>query len=150
MIHVHKIISSGFGIGYLGKGSGTVAAAVCCILWYLFRLDLYFTLSIVATLAIIIIGIWSSNEVELLWGHDSARVVIDEIAGMAIAMIALPLNWKYFVTAFVLFRFFDIVKPLYIRKMELFPGGWGVMMDDVLAGIYALLLVQLMVRLNIF
>jgi phosphatidylglycerophosphatase A len=104
----------------------------------------------VATLAIIIIGIWSSNEVELLWGHDSARVVIDEIAGMAIAMIALPLNWKYFVTAFVLFRFFDIVKPLYIRKMELFPGGWGVMMDDVLAGIYALLLVQLMVRLNIF
>ena len=62
----------------------------------------------------------------------------DEVAGQCISMLFLPVTIKYVLISLILFRFFDIVKPLYIKKMEKFPGGWGIMFDDVLAGIYAI------------
>lgn len=88
------------------------------------------------------IGVWSSSMVEPLWGKDPARVVIDEVAGMCISLLFLPVNVKYLLSALILFRFFDIVKPLLIRKMESLPAGWGIMMDDVLAGVYTNILLQ--------
>ena len=73
--------------------------------------------------------------------------MIDEVAGMCITLLFIPVNWQYGLAGWILFRFFDIVKPLYIRKMELLPGGWGVMMDDILAGLYANILVSLVIWL---
>jgi phosphatidylglycerophosphatase A len=80
--------------------------------------------------------------VDSLWGKDSSKVVIDEMAGMAIALLMVPRDFSYVLISLIAFRFFDIVKPLGVRKLEILPKGWGVMADDVLAGFYALLFVH--------
>jgi phosphatidylglycerophosphatase A len=146
----HKLIATSLGIGYIGKGAGTVAAVACCICWYLAWAGAYQAIpSVIITVIITFVGVWSSNKVVPLWGEDPARVVIDEVAGMCIGMLFLPVTVTYVLCALILFRFFDIVKPLYIKKMELLPGGWGIMMDDVLAGIYTNILLQLVVAFKL-
>ena len=142
---MHKIIATGFGIGYIGKGSGTIAALACCGVWYVTGGGNPLVATLI-TVAITGIGIWSATNVEKYWGVHSSRVVIDEIAGMCISLLFLPFTFPVLCAAFVLFRFFDIVKPLYIRRTEALPGGWGVMTDDVLAGLYTNIILQLMVR----
>jgi phosphatidylglycerophosphatase A len=143
----HRLVSTCLGLGYIRKGGGTVAAAACCIAWYFAWAggNWYFWEPVVVTVAFLVIGIWSAGKVEAGWGEDSYRVVIDEVAGMCITLLFVPVKWPYVVIGLVLFRFFDIVKPLYIRKMELLDGGWGVMMDDVLAGVYANLILQVII-----
>ena len=76
------------------------------------------------------------------WGKDPKQTVIDEMIGLSIAVLGLPLSWPYLLGAFILFRFFDIAKPLGIRQLEEAPKGWGVMLDDVLAGVYANICLQ--------
>jgi len=147
---MHKIIATGLGIGYIRKGSGTVAAAACALVWYFSQAGGYPTVITYAIAAlIVIVGVWSSGIVEKYWGKDSHYVVIDEIAGMSISLFFLPVTLPVVLAAFILFRFFDIVKPLYIRRTEQLPGGWGVMMDDVAAGIYSNILVQIAVRFHV-
>lgn len=143
----HRLVSTCLGIGYIRKGGGTVAAVVCCIAWYFAGKGGTgsFWLPVGVTLALLALGTWSAGKVEAGWGKDSYRVVIDEVAGMCITLLFVPVRWPYVIIGLVLFRFFDIVKPLYIRKMEQLDGGWGVMMDDVLAGIYANLILQIVV-----
>jgi phosphatidylglycerophosphatase A len=104
---------------------------------------------IAVTYLITVIGLWSSSLVENDWGKDSSRIVIDEAAGMCISLLFIPVTPVYIITAFVLFRFFDILKPLYIRRAEALPGGWGVMMDDVCAGIYSNLVLQVIIYAGI-
>ncbi len=148
----HKLISTCLGIGYIGKGAGTVAAIATCIAWYFAWAGGYppLYLSLLITIVITLIGVWSSGIVEKIWGKDPSKVVIDEAAGMCISLLFLPVNLKYVIAALILFRFFDIVKPLLIKKMEKFPGGWGIMLDDVLAGVYANILLQLVVLFKLF
>jgi phosphatidylglycerophosphatase A len=147
-----ELAATSLGIGYIGKGAGTVAAVACCICWYLAWAGGYppAILSIIITVLIILLGIWAGNKVEPLWGKDHQRVVIDEVAGMCIALLFIPVSLKYVLTALILFRFFDITKPLLIKKMEDLPGGWGVMMDDVLAGVYANILLQAVVAFKLY
>src|SRR6195952_1046916 len=134
----HKLISTSLGIGYIGKGAGTVAAVACSVCWYLVYRNGHQPIpSLFITIAITLLGIWSSNVVSKIWGKAPARVVIDEVAGMCISLLFVPVTLKYVVAALILFRFFDIAKPLYIKKLEKLSGGWGIMLDDVLAGIYA-------------
>jgi phosphatidylglycerophosphatase A len=147
----HKLISTSLGIGYIGKGAGTVAAVACCICWYLAWVSGYNPVTtIITTILITLIGVWSSDVVSKIWGKDPSRVVIDEVAGMCISLLFIPVTLKYVIIALVLFRFFDIVKPLFIRKLEVFPGGWGIMLDDVLAGIYANIILQAVIWLKLF
>jgi phosphatidylglycerophosphatase A len=147
----HKLISTSLGIGYIGKGAGTVAAVACCICWYLAWASGFNPVTTIAiTVFITLIGIWSSDVVSKIWGKDPSRVVIDEVAGMCISLLFIPVTIKYVIIALVLFRFFDIVKPLFIRKMEMFSGGWGIMLDDVLAGIYANIILQALIWFKIF
>jgi phosphatidylglycerophosphatase A len=148
----HKLFSTSFGIGYIGKGAGTIAAIACCMCWYAAWVGGYppLLLSIIITAAITVIGVWSSGVVEKLWGKDPSRVVIDEVSGMAISLLFVPVSVKYLLFALILFRFFDIAKPMFIRKMESLPGGWGIMADDVLAGIYANILVNTVVWFKLF
>jgi len=138
-----------FGIGYIGKGAGTAAAIVTALVWYgLSNIGLAgFLPALGATLIIIGFGIWSGNVVEPLWGKDHNRVVIDEVAGMCISLLWIPATPLNILIGLILFRFFDILKPLFIRKLEALPGGWGVMFDDVLAGIYANIVLQVFIRL---
>lgn len=147
----HKLIATSLGIGYIGKGAGTVAAVFCCICWYLAWAGGYPVFyPLLATLLVTAVGIWSSGRVVPLWGKDPSRVVIDEVAGMCISLLFVPVNWKYVLAGLILFRFFDIVKPLFIRRMEAFKNGWGIMLDDILSGIYANLLLQVIIYFRIF
>lgn len=149
-MRIHKLISTVFGIGYASKGGGTIAALVCCVIWYLLKIDGYATSTMLATTLVLVVGIWSANVVEQDWGKDSSKVVIDEVAGMMISLLFIPFAVTYIIAALVLFRFFDIVKPLYIKKTEQLPGGWGVMLDDVQAGIYANLMMQGIIFFKLF
>lgn len=147
MMFTAKAISTCLGIGYIQKGAGTVAALAGCIAWYFIQVrGVNGWVNVAAIIVLLAIGIWSANVVEKAWGHDSNRIVIDELLGMCISLFLIPLQWKYIAAAFILFRFFDIAKPLYIRKAEALPGGWGVMADDVLAGIYSNLLLMVVVK----
>lgn len=148
----YKLIATGLGIGYIGKGAGTVAALATALLWYLFlsgSVDGSFAVPSGITLVIIAVGVWSADGVEALWGKDHNRVVIDEVAGMCVTLLFLPISIKYTVIGFFLFRFFDIAKPLFIRRLESLKGGWGVMADDILAGIYSNLVMQIIVLTNL-
>src|SRR5690606_33558015 len=148
----HKLISTGLGIGYIGRGAGTAAAAATCLLWYLFQsgsINDSFLVPSLITIAITIVGVWSSSKVEVEWGKDHNRVVVDEVAGMCITLLFIPFSITYIIIGFLLFRFFDIVKPLYIRRLERLKGGWGVMADDVLAGIYSNIIIQVVVLANL-
>ena len=151
MIKLHKLVATVFGIGYVEKGGGTIAAAVCCIIWLLIPAgDFTNSWQVLLTIAISVLGVWSGNVVEALWGKDSNKIVIDEVAGMMITLLFIPVQFKFVLAGLVLFRFFDIAKPLFIRKMETLPKGWGVMADDILAGIYAHLVLKLIIDLKIF
>lgn len=143
MINLQKAIATVCGIGFIQKGAGSVAAAVYCVIWYLSPLGNNMPAQVVGLILVLAAGVWSAGGVEKIWEHDSNKVVIDEVAGMMIALLFVAVNVKYVVAGFVLFRFFDIVKPLWIKRMEKLPGGWGVMADDVLAGVYAWLLLGL-------
>jgi phosphatidylglycerophosphatase A len=153
---MHKLIATGLGIGYIRKGAGTVAAIVCCAVWYTIAVnsshpsDDLGIIPLLITILITVIGIWSSDVVEEQWGKDSNRVVIDEIAGMCLSLLYVPVNEKSILAGLFLFRLFDIAKPFGIRKLEKLPGGWGVMLDDLLAGLYANLLLQLASRGGLF
>lgn len=150
MMQLHKSLTHCLGIGYI-KGGGTIAAAVACIVWYLARSADYFNWwAFAATALVILIGTWSSSRVEKDWGKDSSRVVIDEVAGMMVSLLFIPVALNYVIAGFVLFRLLDITKPLLIRRTESLPGGWGVMMDDIVAGVYTNLLLHTIMWLNIF
>jgi phosphatidylglycerophosphatase A len=140
-------IATGGGAGFMPKAPGT-AGAIEGVLVYLLmeRLDLgaYFAHAIIFFL---IIGTWSAYRVELFWGGDSQRIVVDEIAGQMItfglAAGRYPLSALYVFIGFVLFRLFDITKPFPLRRLENMKWGVGVMADDVGAGIYALVALTL-------
>ena len=145
----NKAIATVGGIGYLPKGGGTAAAALYCIIWLLWSsMPIY--VELIVTFLMVTIGIYSASKVEILWGKDSSKVVIDEFAGMMISLLFVPVEWKYLIVAFVLFRFFDIAKPLGIRRLENLPGGWGVMADDVLAGMYTWIILMTCIWFKIF
>jgi phosphatidylglycerophosphatase A len=110
------------------------------LLWYLLP-STWHPLTVPFLLAMA--GIWSADQFAgQLNQKDPRCVVIDEVAGMALALAALPRNWRVYLAALVLFRLLDIVKPGPIRKAEQLPGGWGIMADDLLAGLTANLLIR--------
>ncbi|MCK8494974.1 phosphatidylglycerophosphatase A [Spirosoma sp. RP8] len=138
-----KLIATGLGIGYIPKGGGTVASVACCLVWYwLAPGDSSFFAPFLITGLVTAIGIWSADSVEEQWGKDSYRVVIDEIAGMCLSLLFIPIHEKSLLAGLLLFRLFDISKPFGIRKLEKVSGGWGVMLDDLLAGLYTNLLLR--------
>lgn len=142
---IHIIIATGFGSGFSPFAPGTAGALLATLIWLALSCTLSPTWLIIITALLIIVftvaGIYSANAVEPIWGEDPSRVVVDEMVGVWIPLLVAPAgNLWYALAAFVLFRLFDIFKPLGIRKMESLKGGVGVMMDDILAGIYSLIL----------
>ena len=136
-----RLISSGLYVGYLPAAQGTFGSlwgiALCLIVPAHLMIVLW--LSIPLLLAA---GVWSSSKCEIFWGHVPGRVVIDEIVGMLITLVFLTPSMTLLCTGFILFRLFDIFKPPPIRLLEKLPGGWGVMTDDIVAGIYAHLVLR--------
>lgn len=146
----YKFMASGFGVGWLPVAPGTWGAAEAILLLFPF-LKLNVSHSIytlfLSTLIVLFtwIGVKSVNYLQKEWGEDPKQVVIDEMIGVWIAVLGLPLNTLNLCLGFVLFRFFDIAKPLGIRELENIEGGWGVMLDDALAGVYANIVLQIFI-----
>lgn len=138
-------VGTTFGAGFWPWGPGTAGAAIGVLAWccYAFFIDSYaLVLCITAALALgfTLLSISPINRLEKFWGEDPSRVVIDETVGVWLTLLAVPATkeWYYIVAAFVLFRLMDITKPLGCRWLDRnIHGGWGVMLDDILAGIYA-------------
>lgn len=150
--HASWLVATFFGVGYLRPGPGTYASAVTVLAWWgvsrFIAPGWLLPVAVIAAVAITILGIPPSTVVARESGkEDPGFVVIDEVAGQMISLIAVPLNWKYLLASFILFRAFDIIKPFPLRRLERLPGGVGIMMDDVGAGIYVLLLLQLWLHL---
>ena len=146
----HQLIATGCGVGFFPYGPGTMGALFAIVVWYLLSLLVSMPSLIGITLALVVLftflGAWSATVSERYWGEDPSRVVIDEVVGQWIVLLAIPANFQlwHVVVALALFRFFDIVKPLGVRKMENFKGGWGIMADDILAGGYGFIVLQLL------
>lgn len=156
-------IATGFGAGHAPIAPGTFGAAEGVVLFLIFvsitagRLALPLSWALVAfavvNLLIYAVGVWASDRAIAVTGLKDPRVaVIDEVSGQLIAMTPLILHWSLpgIAVSFLLFRAFDIFKPYPIRKLERLPGGYGVMTDDVLAGVFAALLTWIGLRLSWF
>ncbi len=147
----YKFMANGFGSGRLPVAPGTWGAAVALLMIYPFAhwtllSPSQFTLFLSVIIVIFIgIGVKACDVLEEEWGKDPKQVVIDEMIGVWIAILGHPLSIFSFIASFILFRFFDIAKPLGIRRLENIKGGWGVMLDDVLAGVYANIVLQVLV-----
>lgn len=139
-----RFLATGFYSGYAPIAPGTAGSAVA---WLIFILipglrDLPLLLLIVL---VFFIGVKVATDVEKTDGHDASVIVIDEMVGMWVSLLILPvsISWTGWIAAFFLFRFFDIVKPFPAGKSQKLHAGWGIMMDDLFAGFYANLAVRL-------
>ena len=131
-------MSTGLGIGYIPLAPGTFGTLWGLLIFYLCR-DLPWQLVAGGTLIFILWAVYCAHLTEeTLGSHDSSVIVLDEVVGYLVTVIAIPFSVKTLVLAFLLFRLFDIVKPYPIRLIDRrWGGGWGVVMDDVLAGVFA-------------
>lgn len=147
-------VATFFGAGFLKPGPGTYASIATVLLWLAAGSLLHHNtlqLLIVTTVALalsVAFGIPAATRVAReSQRKDPGFVVIDEVAGQLVALIALPPDWPHALLALLLFRFFDILKPPPIRRLEALPEGTGIVVDDLGAGIYALIAVQLISHL---
>ena len=137
------------GIGYLKPGPGTWGSVGAVVLWALISWHIppaaHTSATIVAAVVVTLIGIPAATSIVRATGiKDPQFVVIDEVAGQLVALIAVPWGWKTVLVGFILFRFFDILKPPPVRQLERLPEGFGIVVDDLGAGVYALIIVHLL------
>ena len=141
------VLATAGGAGFAPKAPGTAGAVVGVAIYLLLEGAGAGAYYLHAIIFFFIVGIWASSRVEHLWGHDAQRIVIDEVVGQMItfgvAAGRYQLSAVYIVLGFGLFRLFDILKPFPIRHLERLKGGFGVIADDVGAGLYALALLTL-------
>jgi phosphatidylglycerophosphatase A len=138
------LIASGFGSGYSPIVPGTTGTLVA--------IPVFLILSAIPSpgyeitvAAFFFLAVWTAGEAQAHWGvKDDQRIVIDEIAGFLVTMLWMPRTLISIILGFFLFRFFDIVKPPPVRRLEKIRGGYGVVLDDVLAGVYANIVLQLL------
>ena len=149
-VELSEWLATCFKIGHLPIAPGTWGSLVAIIGWWLWLQYLDPLVFIVLIIAIFAIGVFTTNTIIAHTGEkDPSRIIIDEVAGQWLGLLILPDGMLYIVGAFVLFRFLDIFKPWPIRQMEQFPKGWGVMLDDTLAGLLTLGFIQVVNRLLI-
>lgn len=140
------IIGTGFGSGFWPWGPGTAGALTGMLIWYALSFMLNSTLLFAVTLSCIVVftiaGTWAVRRLSPFWGSDPQKVVIDEMVGVWVPLLAVPASDIWLTLAsFVLFRLFDILKPLGIRTLDRRKGAFYVMADDILAGVYSLIII---------
>ncbi len=139
---LEKFLGSGFFTGYLPFSSGTFGSLAGLIIYYIPGFEKPFIL-IPAIIIFTFYGIYIGTKFEKIYGEDPSECTIDEVVGMWITVLFVPKRIMISLIAFLIWRFFDITKPYPARQMEKLHGGLGIMMDDVVAGIYSLVLVHL-------
>ena len=142
------LLSLGFGAGLSPRAPGTVGTLVA-IPFYLVLAELPWPAYLLVVAAAFVLGVYLCRYTSQALGvHDHSGIVWDELVGYWITMIAVPTSWPWIITGFVLFRFFDIVKPWPVKLADArMTGGFGIMFDDVLAGFYALACLHLILYL---
>ena len=143
---IARFIATGFFSGYSPVASGTAGSAVGLLFFALPGFQSPAVLG-AASVAGLIIGAYVSGLMERSFGEDPSIVVIDEIAGMWISLLFLPPTIASALAAFLFFRIFDIIKPPPARQLERIKGGWGIMLDDAAAAVYANAAVRLLIFL---
>ena len=136
-------IASGGGIGYAPIAPGTAGSLLGFAVYYLLP-EWPPMLWIIIALVFFFSGVRVATSAESVWGHDAHRIVIDEIVGAWVALLFLPRTVRIAVLGFFIFRFLDIVKPFPAHRSQRLPAGWGVMVDDLIAGIYANVVLHLL------
>ena len=138
-----KWVYTVFGLGYFPYGPGTITSLATVVAWAFFP-GASFMANLFLIAAVFAIGLFASHKaVADLSDPDPSCVVIDEVAGQLVALSLLPRSASGMVLSFLLFRFFDIRKPWFIADLERLPGGFGIMADDVVAGLFAGLIGQM-------
>lgn len=148
------LASTFLGIGRMRPGPGTWGSAATVLIWAAIAYNLPLTLrtpfAIGLAIAVILIGIPAATQTARATGSEDPQfVVIDEVAGQLITLIAVPLSWETFLAGLVLFRIFDILKPPPARQLERLPEGTGIVLDDVAAGIYAFLVIHILLHFHL-
>ena len=134
---MNRLIATLFFVGYAPWAPGTAGTAFVALLYWLF----FPPLGMLEWLGVLLvasgIGVYSAGRAASEWGEDPGQVVIDEGVGFLFAVAFLPPNAGTVIAGFFVFRAFDIVKPPPARRLETLPGGWGIVADDVIAGLYS-------------
>lgn len=148
---LYRLVATGFGSGYSPVAPGTAGSLLAWLLWLVAALtlspDVCRMLMAVCVVFFTLVGIPSATACARRWGRDPQRVVVDEMVGTWLSLLAVDMGpwwWAWGLLALLLFRLFDIFKPLGIRYLEEWPGGWGIMADDLLAGAYSAALLLLL------
>ena len=147
------LVSTFFGAGRLKPGPGTWGSLAAALSWWLLASRLPTSSQLPTLLALIVlstaIGIPAATlEARGCGKRDPSHVVIDEVAGQLVTLIACPIAWKPMLAGFILFRAFDILKPPPIRRLESLPEGIGIVVDDLGAGVYALIVLQVLLHFH--
>ena len=133
---IQAFIATGIFSGYFPLFPGTVGSLLGAAILWITPAPYYFLLIIFSVAA----GTWAADAAAKRWGKDPSPVVIDEVAGIFITLALFPKQILYFLSGFILFRILDILKPFPCRSLEKLPGGFGIMLDDIAAAIYACIL----------
>jgi len=144
-----KLISTFFYVGYFPLIPGTAASFVAVLVYFIIKNNLLTYILILA--ALLILGFWVSEKAEELMDRkDPPAVVIDEVCGMLLSLLFLPYDLKLVIIAFFVFRLLDTLKPYPVGRLEELKGSLGIMTDDLVAGIYTNIILQLVVRFTSF
>jgi phosphatidylglycerophosphatase A len=141
-----KIFASALYSGYAPVASGTVGSLVGLILYFIPGFESNYVL-LPACVVVFLLGGFAAGRMEMFYGHDPSTVTIDEVLGMWVSLLFLPKSLLLAGGAFIIFRLLDVVKPWPARFFDRKHGGWNIMLDDIVAGIYANLVLQLAVRI---
>jgi phosphatidylglycerophosphatase A len=146
-----KLSATFFGIGYLRPGPGTWGSLTTVLIWWLLTRWIAPAWQTAAAIglaaAAVLIGVPAATRFARAAAiKDPQPVVIDEVAGQLITLVAIPVSWKSLLLGFILFRGFDIVKPPPVRQLEQLPEGLGIVLDDVAAGLFALVVMQVLLH----
>ena len=143
---IDKFFGSGFYTGYSPVASGTVGSIAAMLLYFIPGFEnLYIILP--AIISFFFYGVYMGTKFEAVYGKDPAECTIDEFVGTWISLVYLPKTIGIALAAFFLWRILDIIKPQPAKMLENKKGGWGIMLDDVVSGIYTLLIMHLLVYL---
>ncbi len=144
-----KVISTFFGLGYFPVAPGTITSLVVILAYKFYLYQFNWPLYLLIFFLLFLVGICTSTKFSTESNKkDPRKIVIDEACGQLLVLFRMPDAWFPVLASFVLFRIFDIAKPYPIKKVEALPAGWGIMMDDVVAAIYAGVIVNLYLLLK--
>lgn len=144
---MHKIVlffSSAFGAGYIKYAPGTFGSIAGILLWILFIPQDFSFQAAAVTLMFFASVLFSSMAERIYKKKDDQRIVIDEVAGVWLSVAFVPKTVLFMVLGFVLFRIFDVSKPLFIKKLQNIKGGLGITIDDIAAGLIANIILQIL------